>query len=354
MKALGALLASFLVILVVVVVGVASGAGERDPMPVDCAPTGLAIGQIPNGWAVDIKTAAGLSGVPAAVLAAQLNAESSWNPKAVSVVGAQGLGQFMPGTWATWGNGGDPFDPKAAIAAQGRFMGALVQQLAPLSKSSGTDSVSLALAGYNAGAGAVEMFGGIPPYGETQDYVAKIMESAKTYGDSTAPADISCGGGTSGGEGDDLPWKTAPTWVQVGTENAGSPLGMLNRECVDFALWRVNQEMGSSKAPFKFLNGTFNTDGSVLGSAVFWRAAWYKKGWTVSQKPQVGAVTWYDAGAPGGDPQWGHVGVVKAINADGTIVEEGYNMLPDHDHAYYTRTIAADYPTAYLYVPGGK
>lgn len=352
MKSLGAVLASVLVVLVVVVVGLASGADGKDQLPGNCAPEGLADGQIPHGWAVDIEKASGFSGVAAAVLAAQLDAESSWNPASVSVVGAQGLGQFIPGTWAIYGNGGDPFDPKAAIAAQGRYMGALLQQLAPFAKPSGTDSVSLALAGYNAGPGAVEMFGGIPPYAETREYVAKIMESAKVYGDSTDAVDISCGG--VAGEGDDLPWNTAPTWVEVGTENAGSPLGMLNRECVDFVLWRVNQEMGSNAAPFKFLNGTFNSDGSVLGSAVFWRVAWFKKGWEVSQKPRVGAVTWYDAGVPGADPRWGHVGMVKAINADGSIVEEGYNLLPDHDHAYYTRILAADYPTAYLYVPGGK
>src|SRR5688572_17772520 len=52
------------------------------------------------------------------------------------------------------------------------------------------------------------------------------------------------------GAGDDYPWKDSPTWVQVGANAAStSPLNMYYRECVDFALWRVNQQMGSISAP---------------------------------------------------------------------------------------------------------
>nr|WP_306672426.1 lytic transglycosylase domain-containing protein [Geothrix fuzhouensis] len=54
--------------------------------------------------------------------AAQVQAESAFNPRAVSPVGARGLAQFMPATWAEWAPGADPFDPIASIQAQHRYM----------------------------------------------------------------------------------------------------------------------------------------------------------------------------------------------------------------------------------------
>lgn len=120
---------------------------------------------------------------PPAVIAAQIEAESGWNPTAVSPVGAQGLSQFMPGTWAVWGrdangNGSaSPFDPPDAIMAQGAYDCALAQQIAHLDG----DLLQLALAAYNAGPGAVLAAGGIPPYPETQAYVARIIQLAATY-----------------------------------------------------------------------------------------------------------------------------------------------------------------------------
>ena len=79
----------------------------------------------------------------------------------------------------------------------------------------------------------------------------------------------------SSGAGDDYPWKNSPTWLQVGANAAStSPLGMYYRECVDFTLWRVNQQMGSTSEPFKFLNSTFRPDGGSLGSALTWKDAW--------------------------------------------------------------------------------
>jgi hypothetical protein len=103
--------------------------------------------------------------VSAALLAAQLMAESNFNPFAVSPAGAQGIAQFMPGTAASYGLG-DPFDPVAAIDAQAHLMSDLIRQLG---------SPELALAGYNAGPGAVEACHCIPPYPETQAYVTRIL-----------------------------------------------------------------------------------------------------------------------------------------------------------------------------------
>jgi hypothetical protein len=101
----------------------------------------------------------------AALLSAQLYAESNFNPFARSPAGAQGIAQFMPGTAQALGLS-DPYDPEQAIDAQAHLMRDLLRRFG---------SVPLALAAYNAGAGAVERYGGIPPYPETRAYVAKIL-----------------------------------------------------------------------------------------------------------------------------------------------------------------------------------
>jgi hypothetical protein len=152
----------------------------------------------------------------------------------------------------------------------------------------------------------------------------------------------------SSGAGDDLPWANAAVYQP-------SALGMFNRECVDFALWRVNQQLGSTGAPFKEHNDTFRTDGRKLGSAVGWKDGWNARGWPTGSAPRVGAVVWYAPGAEGADPTYGHVAIVKAVNADGSYLEEGYNGNPaPEDHKYYTRTVNSDVPSAFLYVPGGQ
>jgi Transglycosylase SLT domain/D-alanyl-D-alanine carboxypeptidase/Putative Flp pilus-assembly TadE/G-like len=103
--------------------------------------------------------------VGAALLAAQLYAESNFNPFARSPAGAQGIAQIMPGTAQSMGLE-NTFDPEQAIDAQAHLMRDLLRRFG---------SVPLALAAYNAGAGAVEQHGGIPPFAETRAYVAKIL-----------------------------------------------------------------------------------------------------------------------------------------------------------------------------------
>jgi len=112
--------------------------------------------------------------VSAALLAAQLYAESGFNPYAVSPAGAQGIAQFMPGTARSLGLA-NPFDAMKAIDAQAHLMRDLLRQLG---------SVPLALAAYNAGPGAVSACGCIPPYPETQAYVARILGLLRGAGDS--------------------------------------------------------------------------------------------------------------------------------------------------------------------------
>ena len=114
--------------------------------------------------------------VPMNLLAAQLYAESNFNPFAQSPAGAQGIAQFMPGTAEALGLT-DPFDAEKAIDAQARLMSGLLKRF--------DGDVALALAAYNAGPGAVERYGGIPPYAETQAYVAKILGLLGGAGDLT-------------------------------------------------------------------------------------------------------------------------------------------------------------------------
>jgi hypothetical protein len=120
---------------------------------------------VPARYAPIIARAAQRWGVSAQLLAAQLYAESNFNPFAVSPAGAQGIAQFMPGTAAGLGLR-NPFDAAASIDAQAHLMHDLLARFA---------SVPLALAAYNAGPGAVARCGCVPPYPETQAYVAKII-----------------------------------------------------------------------------------------------------------------------------------------------------------------------------------
>ncbi len=115
--------------------------------------------------------------VGAALLSAQIYAESGFNPFARSPAGAQGIAQFMPGTARSYGLR-NPFDPEAAINAQARLMRDHLRQFA---------SVPLALAAYNAGPGAVSRCMCIPPYPETRAYVAKILGLLGGAGDLAAP-----------------------------------------------------------------------------------------------------------------------------------------------------------------------
>ena len=137
------------------------------------------------------------------LIAAQIEAESSWSTTAVSEAGAQGMTQFMPATWASAGKDGDGdgkadiLNPLDAIYSQGAYMCALaseVEERISAGRLTG-DVVQLALAAYNSGIGNVDKYGGIPPFHDTQLYVPKIMELAAKY--TAAPA--AGGGGSAGG-----------------------------------------------------------------------------------------------------------------------------------------------------------
>src|SRR5262252_261397 len=115
------------------------------------------------------RQAAQKAGIDPDIFVRQIQQESGFNPNAQSPAGAQGIAQFMPGT--AQGMGVDPHDPYAALDAAARLD---AQHLAQY----GGDW-SKALAAYNAGAGNVDKYGGVPPFAETQRYVSTILGGAK-------------------------------------------------------------------------------------------------------------------------------------------------------------------------------
>jgi hypothetical protein len=133
---------------------------------------------VPAAYRDAIARAAQRWNVGAALLASQLYVESGFDPLARSPAGAEGIAQFMPGTAAALGLE-DPFDPLAAIDAQAHLMRDLLRRFA---------SVPLALAAYNAGAGAVAGCMCIPPFSETQAYVASILGLLGGAGEVAAPS----------------------------------------------------------------------------------------------------------------------------------------------------------------------
>lgn len=132
----------------------------------------------PNEVRDAIELASEESGFRTGIIASQVETESDWRTGASSHAGAKGLAQFTDETWEMYGQG-DPLDPSASIAAQGRYLGYLKERLAPFAHND-DELLRVVLAGYNAGPGAVEEYKGIPPFGETQAYVTKITELADT------------------------------------------------------------------------------------------------------------------------------------------------------------------------------
>ncbi|HUK31534.1 MAG TPA: lytic transglycosylase domain-containing protein [Candidatus Acidoferrum sp.] len=117
-----------------------------------------------------IGAAARKYGLDPLLLAAVAEAESNFDPRAVSRKNAQGVMQLLPQTSARLAVQ-NPFDPAQSIEAGARYLRELLDRF--------HENVNFALAAYNAGPERVEQYGGIPPYRETQDYVARITQRAR-------------------------------------------------------------------------------------------------------------------------------------------------------------------------------
>ena len=149
--------------------GYRPGCGPGGAVPEGAPAEGVLPNWVPAQYRASVASASTRAGIPPILLAALLQSESGFSPRAVSPVGALGIAQFMPATAAAVGLS-DPFDPAQAIPAAAKLLGAHVRDFG--------GSVPLALAAYNAGPAAVRRYGGVPPYAETRAYVARITALA--------------------------------------------------------------------------------------------------------------------------------------------------------------------------------
>jgi len=126
-----------------------------------------------------IKRQAEKHGVDERLVHAVISVESCFDPNAVSTVGAQGLMQLMPATAKSLGVS-NPYNPGENIGGGVAYLKQMITRF---------KEVRLALAAYNAGPGAVERHGGVPPFAETQSYVARVLDLYE--GRSGTPAGLS-------------------------------------------------------------------------------------------------------------------------------------------------------------------
>ncbi|HXB64062.1 MAG TPA: transglycosylase SLT domain-containing protein [Solirubrobacteraceae bacterium] len=124
-----------------------------------------------------IQQAAARNGLDPALLYGLIEQESGFDPGAHSGAGAEGLTQLMPGTAASLGVA-EPLNPAEAIEGGAHFLAEQMRQFG--------GNAADALAAYNAGPGAVQQYGGVPPYAETQQYVSKVLGNAAAYNQTVA------------------------------------------------------------------------------------------------------------------------------------------------------------------------
>jgi soluble lytic murein transglycosylase-like protein len=134
--------------------------------------TAASLGAGDNAYSDLIQSAAAKYGLDANVLKGLIKQESGFNPNAGSSAGAQGLTQLMPATAASLGVT-DVHDPAQAIDGGAHYLKMQLDRF-------GGDYTK-ALAAYNAGPGAVQQFGGVPPYAETRNYVTKVLGYADAF-----------------------------------------------------------------------------------------------------------------------------------------------------------------------------
>ena len=125
-----------------------------------------------QAYRTEIQQAARANGLDTALIRAIIHAESAYQSDAVSPKGAQGLMQLMPQTARSL-QVSDPFNPANNIEGGAKHLADLLQQF--------DGDISLVAAAYNAGAGAVQKYGGIPPYDETREYVRRVNILNRRY-----------------------------------------------------------------------------------------------------------------------------------------------------------------------------
>lgn len=129
---------------------------------------GILSGKAESGYDKLIEKVARVEGLDPALLRAVVEAESNFNPDAVSRKGALGLMQLMPETARRMGVS-DPFHPSENLEAGARHLRRLIDKY--------EGQLTWALSAYNAGEKAVDRYKGVPPYPETQEYVQKVLRA---------------------------------------------------------------------------------------------------------------------------------------------------------------------------------
>jgi soluble lytic murein transglycosylase-like protein len=158
-----------------------SGAAEpATAVAYTTAPAGASAAGESSAYAPLIEQAAARYGLDPALLSGLIQQESGFDPSARSGAGALGLTQLMPSTAASLGVA-EPLDPAQSIEGGARYLSQLLHQFA--------GNTADALAAYNAGPGAVEQYGGVPPYSETQQYVTKVLGYAASYSQGATPSE---------------------------------------------------------------------------------------------------------------------------------------------------------------------
>ena len=275
------------------------------------------ISNVPTEYMEDVLHAGEICPVVTpSVIAAQIEAESNWNPDATSAAGAQGIAQFMPMTWASVGKDGDSdgkadiMNPHDAIWTQGNYMCGLVSQVeaAQAAGSVSGDMLQLALAAYNAGFGNVQKYGGIPPFVETMTYVEKIVNLANTK--YTVAATIDGGGGQVG---DLSPKLTVADGIVslVGIDlSPGSTYA--HGQCTWWAAIRRAQ-IGKPVDGYMGNGGDWGTRARALG-------------YDVGSSPRPGDAISFGRGVLSADTTYGHIAVVEEVHEDGSILISEANV----------------------------
>ena len=273
--------------------------------------TGVA--NVPAEYEADVIRAGSICQVVTpSIIAAQIDQESNWNPKAGSSAGAQGIAQFMPSTWASAGKDGDGdgkadiWNPHDAIWSQGNYMCDLASQVETAKKSGrlAGDTLQLTLAAYNAGLGNVLKYGTIPPFTETTNYVKRIIDLARSK------------------------------YTSSGGDDSGATVGTLSPKLVMSDSWHVNIEaMGLHYARFPDYdtyqctwwaamrrNQIGKPVDAHMGNGGQWNDTAARLGYKVGRSPKPGDVICFEPGVHGSSGHYGHVAVVEQVNSDGSIL----------------------------------